>query len=165
VESPPFREALDPGSVKRALATKKLPVADGKENCLLSFPHATSADIWQMHHGAPFAVVRWTNIYDPSSSVFWGDVIGGPLKDSLGPAIIDVDLSKLREPPARWFTHTKYWAFDKEKTIADATGSGTSSEGKTVSGRQNVHIGALRAAINLLDRENVQADQRNTWAS
>jgi hypothetical protein len=61
--------------------------------------------------------------------VFCGDVIGGPLAPVLGPAIIDVDLRKLRGQS--WsFTHTKYW--------------------KT--GQELQHIKALRDAVNLLDQ-------------
>jgi hypothetical protein len=32
----------------------------------------------ELHRAAPFAVVRWTNIYDPAKLVFFGDIIGGP---------------------------------------------------------------------------------------
>jgi hypothetical protein len=48
-----------------------------------------------------------------------------------GPAIVDVNLKRLRGRQSRCFTHTKYWTLDGEPK----------------------HIGALRAAVNLLDRE------------
>jgi hypothetical protein len=43
-----------------------------------------------LHHAAPFAAVRWTNIYDPAMVVFFGDVICGPLRQIFGPAIVDI---------------------------------------------------------------------------
>jgi len=83
-----------------------------------------------LHHAAPFAPVRWTNIYDPATLVFFGDVIGGPLRPIFGPAIIDVDLKALRGGHQSWtFTHTKYWTLDEAS-----------------------RINACRDAVNLLDR-------------
>jgi hypothetical protein len=129
-ESPPYRELLDPQVLKAA--TGKLPV-DGKaaENRLMSFPVPPAYKIWELHHAAPFAVVRWTNIYDPAKLVFFGDIIGGPLAEVFGPAIVDVNLKKLRGRQSWCFTHTKYWTLDGNAK----------------------HIKALRAAVNLLDRE------------
>jgi hypothetical protein len=74
--------------------------------------------------------VRWTNIYDPATLVFFGDIIGGPLAGVLGPGIIDVNLRELRGRQSWSFTHTKYWTLDRDP----------------------IHIGALRTAVNLLDR-------------
>jgi hypothetical protein len=39
-----------------------------------------------LHHGAPFAITRWTNLYFPA------DIIGGPLSHLFGPGIKDVKL-------------------------------------------------------------------------
>ncbi|MGZ9190404.1 MAG: hypothetical protein ACXW39_10145, partial [Nitrospira sp.] len=39
-----------------------------------------------LHHGAPFAVTRWTNLYFP------GDIIGGPVAGVFGKGIKDVEL-------------------------------------------------------------------------
>jgi hypothetical protein len=36
-------------------------------------------------HNAPFAAVRWTNLYFPVRFGFFGDVVGGPLVDVFGP--------------------------------------------------------------------------------
>jgi hypothetical protein len=132
-ESPPYRELLDPDVLKFALATGALPVEKTDEkNYLISFPVPPAHKIWELHHGAPFAVVRWTNIYDPSMLVLCGDIIGGPLKDVFGPAIVDVNLKTLRGGRQSWcFTHTKYWTVDDEPK----------------------HIMALRTALNLLDKE------------
>jgi hypothetical protein len=128
-ESPPFREDLDPKVFERARATGTLPVeVTAAASKLISFPLPGSSTDWEMHHAAPFAAVRWTNVYDPATLVFCGDLIGGPLAPVFGPAIIDVDLKKLRGQSYS-FTHTKYWALDGEPK----------------------HIAALRAAVNLLD--------------
>jgi hypothetical protein len=47
---------------------------------------------WAMHHAAPFAAVRWTNIHDPHRLMFQGDIISMPLR--LEAAI----LSRTRSP-------------------------------------------------------------------
>jgi hypothetical protein len=128
-ESPPLREKLDPKVFRFAQATHKLPVgADFKTSKLISFPPPSAPHVWELHHAAPFAVVRWINVYDTASLVFRGDIIGGPLAKPFGPAIIDIDLKSLRGQ-SRSFTHTKYWEIDGEPT----------------------HIDVLRRAVNLLD--------------
>jgi len=50
-----------------------------------------------LHHAAPFACTRWTNLY------FDRDFIGGPIK-SLGCWIVNQPV-----PPAGSFPHTEYW--------------------------------------------------------
>jgi hypothetical protein len=130
-QSPPFREFIDPNVLKRAEATHSMPIANpANQTRLMSYPVAGVIDAWMMHHAAPFAVVRWTNVYDPAALVFFGDVISGPVAGSFGPAIIDVNLKRLRGGrQSRTFTHTKYWALDEASRIA-----------------------ACRRAVNLLDR-------------
>ncbi len=128
-QSPPLREDLDPNVFRLAQATGKLPVGvDFKISKLISFPPPSAPHVWEVHHAAPFAVVRWINVYDTASLVFRGDIIGGPLASEFGPAIIDIDLKSLRGQ-SHSFTHTKYWAIDGEPT----------------------HIDVLRSAVNLLD--------------
>jgi len=128
-QSPPLREDLDPKVFQLARATHKLPVGPSFETSkLISFPPPSSPHLWELHHAAPFAVVRWTNIYDSASLVFRGDIIGGPVANAFGPAILDIDLKSLRGQ-SRSFTHTKYWAIDGEP----------------------IHIEVLRSAVNLLD--------------
>jgi pimeloyl-ACP methyl ester carboxylesterase len=103
--SPPLREHLDPKSVTRANAANFPPAT--KE--LLAFPFGDAKDkTWQLHHAAPFAAVRWTNIHDPARLVAFGDLISGPVAPVFGDGIIDVDLRKLRGQSKR-FTHTRYW--------------------------------------------------------
>lgn len=43
-----------------------------------------------LYEGAPFAVVRWTNLYFPARFGFFGDWFGGPLAPTFGPGIKDV---------------------------------------------------------------------------
>lgn len=40
-------------------------------------------------HSAPFAVVRWTNLYFPAVGTFFGDWFGGPLRPLFGSGILD----------------------------------------------------------------------------
>jgi hypothetical protein len=132
LQSPPLREELDPKIFHLAKATHKLPVGSSYSTSkLVSFPLPASPGVWELHHAAPFAVVRWTNIYDPASLVYRGDIIGGPVADKFGPAIVEINLRSVRGRQARRFTHTKYWEVDEER----------------------LHIDALRWAVNLLDIE------------
>jgi hypothetical protein len=139
--APPFREERDPEVLQRAQATGKLPISDPPAaTLLLSFPVPGKGGVWELHHAAPFAVVRWTNIYDPTKLVFFGDIIGGPVKSAFGPAILDVDLRRLRQDHrSGFFTHTKYWALTGDKT----------------------HIEALRAAVNLVDSADADPNSLN----
>jgi hypothetical protein len=58
------------------------------------------------HHGAPFAVTRWTNLYFKSGAGgLTGDIVGGPVAPLFGPWIRDVELA----PPRPWLAHTLYW--------------------------------------------------------
>jgi hypothetical protein len=102
--SPPVAELLDPNNVVRASHAGF--VLAGRQPELMSFP--LDGRRWQLHHAAPFAAVRWTNIYDPARFLFLGDIISGPLADRYGYAIVDVNLAELRGNAHR-FTHTKYW--------------------------------------------------------
>lgn len=45
---------------------------------------------WVPYHAAPFAAVRWTNMYFPAEKGFWGDWFGGPLRGLFGPGVLDI---------------------------------------------------------------------------
>jgi hypothetical protein len=130
-QSPPYRETLDPGIYERAKKAGDMPVGDSAAStCLMSYPDAHNAHTWLLHHAAPFAAVRWTNVFDPAVLVFFGDVIGGPLARVFGPAITDINLKDRRDGRQSWtFTHTKYWS------LGDP-----------------VRIQVCREAVNLLDK-------------
>jgi hypothetical protein len=110
--SPPVREVLDPDVVPKAKAAGFH--LDPNLPQLLCFPFG-SANQWQLHHAAPFAALRWTNIYDPALLVMLGDLISGAIAPVFGPGVIDVDLRALRGQSLR-FTHTRYWAMTSTKT-------------------------------------------------
>lgn len=48
---------------------------------------------WVPYHAAPFAAVRWTNLYFPAEKGFWGDWFGGPLRGLFGPGVLDVPVT------------------------------------------------------------------------
>jgi hypothetical protein len=96
-----------------------------------------SGRVRMMHHAAPFAAVRWTNIFAPRRFILWGDVVGGPVAPLFGPGVKDVALTGAA---ARSFiAHVKYWM-----------------QGF----RDREHIEALRAAVNLLDEDEASAWER-----
>jgi hypothetical protein len=130
-QSPPYREVLDPIVLKRAESTHEMPIAiPADQTRLMSYPLVGSADAWMLHHAAPFAAVRWTNVYDPAVLVVFGDVIGGPVAPGFGPGVVDIDLKQRRGGRQSWtFTHTQYWATGEESRLK-----------------------ACREAVNLLDR-------------
>lgn len=86
-----------------------------------------------LHHAAPFAVTRWTNLY---FEVGWfglkGDLIGGPVAPLFGDWVNDVPL------PAPSFTlaHTSYWR---------------------PLGGNDAHLAALRQALRLEARPDLKA--------
>lgn len=95
------------------------------------FSFYKSPKLWIVHHAAPFAAVRWTNIHDPHRLVFLGDIISGPAAGVFGPGVRDISLKDLRGQAGR-FSHTKYW--DQPKP-----------------GESPAPLQALRAAVDLLD--------------
>jgi hypothetical protein len=54
-----------------------------------------------LHHGAPFAITRWTNLYFPA------DIIGGRVSHLFGPGIKDVPLGSCCA--RSWRSHVQYW--------------------------------------------------------
>ncbi|MGZ4900227.1 MAG: hypothetical protein ACXV8X_11275 [Candidatus Angelobacter sp.] len=65
-----------------------------------------------LHHAAPFAVTRWTNMYFPARLAVFGDLVGGPLHQVFGPGIRDVPVSTGGLAGLAKFTplsHTHYW--------------------------------------------------------
>ncbi len=58
-------------------------------------------------HGAPFALVRWTNLYFPHTGIMRGDPVGGPVSGTFGAWVRD---RPLPAPGGGFagFAHTKY---------------------------------------------------------
>ena len=90
-QSPPYREFLDLNVLKRAEATKIMPIATpSTDTRLMSYPVVNVAETWMLHHAAPFAAVRWTNYSIPqfwyswamSLAVHWDQFLVRPLSTS-----------------------------------------------------------------------------------
>lgn len=69
------------------------------------------------HFAAPFAAVRWTNIFDKHWLPLLGDIVSGPLRPAFGPGIREHQVA-IERPGwlpviRRLFTHTLYWAWHK----------------------------------------------------
>jgi len=76
-----------------------------------------------LHHAAPFAVTRWTNLYFPAKWGLLGDLVGGALAPTFGPGIRDVSVRTSR--PLGWtlLAHTSYWYCSRESKQRAAIGS------------------------------------------
>jgi len=96
---------LEIGTCQREFPTCPPALEDKRDDGLLWREYGEGAHqrkVRILHHGAPFAVTRWTNLY------FSGDVIGGPVSHLLGRGIKDVPLDH-GETAGRWRSHTRYW--------------------------------------------------------
>jgi hypothetical protein len=70
-----------------------------------------------LHHGAPFAVVRWTNLFFPAENHWHGDWFGGPLRPLFGTGIVDHPITgDLPHRRAPGLAHSRYFSYP------DATG-------------------------------------------
>lgn len=102
-----------------------------------------------LHHAAPFAVTRWTNLYFPVYGGLGGDFIGGPLRPVLGLGIKDVPVQnpalgalRNRSPLA----HTTYW----HQVLADVATSVSQSETSSATDQHlEPTLAALNKALNL----------------
>jgi hypothetical protein len=75
-----------------------------------------------LYHGAPFAVVRWTNLWFPPHYWFFGDWFGGPLAPLFGNGVRDVPInggSRWRWTPG--FAHALYVSIPKDKRPESVT--------------------------------------------
>ena len=76
-----------------------------------------------LYHAAPFALVRWSNMWFPARLGFFGDWFGGPLKPLFGAGIKDVALNGngwRRFLPA--WAHALYFSFPDDESDGSATG-------------------------------------------
>lgn len=68
--------------------------------------NTTKSNLSVLHHAAPFAVTRWTNLYFQANwNGLKGDLIGGPLAPLFGCWVKDVSLP----PISGRLNHTSYW--------------------------------------------------------
>ena len=70
-----------------------------------------------LYHGAPFAVVRWTNMWFPPRLWFFGDWFGGPLAALYGRGIEDIEL-----PGDGWTSQFPAWAHARYFSFPDHDG-------------------------------------------
>lgn len=63
-----------------------------------------------LHHAAPFAPTRWTNLYFPTKAVVFGDPVGGKVAPAFGQGVRDVAVwhPKWRRRHLPW-AHSSYW--------------------------------------------------------
>lgn len=73
-----------------------------------------------LYHGAPFAVVRWTNMWFPAHLRFFGDWFAGPLAPLYGNGILDIPL-----PGNGWTSRVPAWAHARYFSFGDDTRPGS----------------------------------------
>jgi hypothetical protein len=115
-----------------------------------------------LHHAAPFAVTRWTNLYFAAGLGLFGDFVGGPLREVFGYGIRDVAVSTgkwrglVRRTP---LAHTSYWLRQDAAENAGARPDGPvpalfalrralnlSNLARIVSTRETLHAAAAQTA-------------------
>lgn len=123
------------------------PYEDGKETVTYLAKQDNGTSTRMIHHAAPFAAVRWTNIYDKRSFVLGGDLVSGPVQENFGEGVADRRVSIRRRLAGLWtriFTHTLYW---------DVSSKGCEVEpGRDVPDYKDgdlTHIGLVREAVRL----------------
>lgn len=62
-----------------------------------------------LHHAAPFAVTRWSNLYFPAYGGLFGDFIGGSLREVLGLGIHDIPVRSGSWRRLTPLSHVDYW--------------------------------------------------------
>jgi hypothetical protein len=95
-----------------------------------------------LHHAAPFAVTRWTNLYFPVRWGLLGDLVGGPLAPTFGPGIRDIQVRTRRRLGWTLLAHTSYWHRSKDSESPATESSSSSIE------REDA-LDALRSALAL----------------
>lgn len=94
------------------------PLAEGLDGFLYQPERLSNSEIWSAHHAAPYAAVRWTNIYDPHNVILQGDIISGPLQPNFGLGIKDIQVRIKRGGVfSRFFTHTLYWTDTGSRSV------------------------------------------------
>jgi len=67
-------------------------------------------------HGAPFAVMRWTNLYFPAEKSWSGDWFGGPLRPLFGTGVVDRPiLGNLPGRRAPAVAHSRYFSYPDDE--------------------------------------------------
>ena len=95
---PPFYEVFD-GGVERFSYCRRLGAADDP-----------AAEPRCPNNAAPFAAVRWTNLFFPMQGIMRGDLIGGPVRAAFGPGVEDIPVRAPRE--GGWLPHMDYFELE-----------------------------------------------------
>lgn len=86
-----------------------------QDSMLLYVENEKKERTYYPHFAAPFAAVKWTNIYDKHWFPVFADIVSGPVRKVFGPGVKDVSVKPKRAgivPPFhRAATHTLYWAY------------------------------------------------------
>lgn len=122
-------QTLNPGQFQERVGRRDFPVCPPLPDEGPSYPNSPRRRLSYdnggrrvLYHGAPFAVVRWTNMWFPAHWRFFGDWFGGPLAPLFGKGIHDIPLGGNRAwslLPA--FAHALYFSFPKDLRQASAT--------------------------------------------
>ncbi len=72
-----------------------------------------------LHHAAPFAVTRWTNLYVPLKAGLLGDWVGGPLRKVFGDGIADVPLLSASAQFVPLLSHVRYWRTQESAGLSE----------------------------------------------
>ncbi len=119
------RKAFD-GLVNRTELTTAPPHSDGA-----GYNNIHNTKLWfswkndsrrVLYHGAPFAVVRWTNMWFPAAAGFFGDWFAGPLAPLFGTGIKDIKLKG--NTPKRFipgYAHATYFGFSEDTSAESVT--------------------------------------------
>lgn len=100
-----------------------------------------------LHHAAPFAVTRWTNLYFPVKWGLFGDIVGGPLREVFGWGIRDIQV------------HSRKWGGFANHTVAAHTAYWLSEDEGEEEGRPL----ALDALRNSLALTHLRGFKRGSW--
>ena len=98
------------------------------------------------HHATPFAVVRWTNMFDWRLFGFFGDFVSGPLRYLFGTGIADYHIRMYHgaiDPLLRYVTHTLYWR--NKNVVSHPAGEMKKSRIDKIP----YHIALLRSAVDM----------------
>jgi hypothetical protein len=101
------------------------PDLGGRTGRYLTFAWRRPGMRWSvLHHAAPFAAVRWTNLWYPARLGIFGDWFGGPLRPLFGAGIRDLAITGDR--PSRWLpagSHSLYFRNAKKRDARGTTGA------------------------------------------
>lgn len=116
-----------------------------------------------LHESAPFTVVRWTNLFFPTSLGFLGDWFGDRLSPLFGAGIRDVPI--VGNKPQRYvpaWPHSLYFRYPEDTT----PGSATAELRTAMALRSEIKKAPTkRTKTNLVAPGNLQADRATTRAS